>query len=135
RGVHILIEPTASPLAIERLNEITARLFRAHIHVSPMGAPLSRWEGLRLLFGEAYDPQIDFSSAEVVVDLDSNFLGAGPMSIRWSRDFAERRVVDGPADSMSRLYSVESALSITGTMADHRLAIAASRVVTIAAAL
>src|SRR5204863_9338453 len=57
---------------------------------------------------------------------DSDFLGCGPGSLRYARDFAARRRPDQGARAaraalMSRLYAVESMPTSTGARADHRL--------------
>src|SRR5262249_23758360 len=55
--------------------------------------------------------------ADVVVSLESDFLGSGPAMPREVRDFASRR---RGGDAMNRLYVVESTPSLTGARADHR---------------
>jgi molybdopterin-containing oxidoreductase family iron-sulfur binding subunit len=59
----------------------------------------------------------------VIVSLDADFLDQMPGSVRYAREFANRRrVTAGDSTStMNRLYVVESALSTTGSNADHRL--------------
>src|SRR2546427_7083944 len=62
-----------------------------------------------------------FDQADVILALDADFPGSGPGSVRYARDFADRRRVTGPGSTMNRLYAVESMLTNTGAMADHRL--------------
>jgi MoCo/4Fe-4S cofactor protein with predicted Tat translocation signal len=77
--------------------------------------------GAQLAFGAAYQPQYHFDRADVVVALDSDFLGQDALSMAWIRDFARRRHAEPDGGSMNRLYAVESRHSMTGAMADHRL--------------
>ena len=66
----------------------------------------------------------DFSKAKRVLSLDSDFLGhREPNSSVNTKQFMQGRKVLSPKDtkSMNRLYSVESDLTITGGVADHRL--------------
>ncbi|HKB05926.1 MAG TPA: TAT-variant-translocated molybdopterin oxidoreductase, partial [Gemmataceae bacterium] len=104
-------------------------------------------EGARLVYGEAVNTVYDFSKAYRVLSLDCDFLTCLPGSMRYSRDFnklrnthlkekapekkeepkkeghshgdAEGRVPT--AEEMNRLYVVESMLTATGAVADHRL--------------
>src|SRR5206468_930535 len=62
------------------------------------------------------------SRAEAILSLDADFLGAGPFAVRHARQWAARRRTDSPAQTPSRLAMVESQLSVTGSMADDRLA-------------
>ena len=69
-----------------------------------------------------------FDKADVVLSLDADFLACGPGSVRYARDFADRRRVSDEQKTMNRLYAVESTPSLTGAKADHRLPMRASDV-------
>jgi molybdopterin-containing oxidoreductase family iron-sulfur binding subunit len=71
----------------------------------------------------------------VIVTLDSDFLTSGPGCIRYAREFARKRRVEGPESKMNRLYAVESTPTNTGAMADHRLRMRASDIEGFARAL
>jgi len=73
--------------------------------------------------------------ADVIVTLDSDFLTSGPGCIRYARDFARKRRVEGPESKMNRLYAVESTPTNTGAMADYRLRMRASDIENFARAL
>ncbi|HTK75965.1 MAG TPA: hypothetical protein VL371_11950, partial [Gemmataceae bacterium] len=82
--------------------------------------------GAKLAFGRELAPVYRFDRAKVILSIDGNFLMDDPGSVRYARDFARSRGIDGirrPIDSseMARLYAVESTSTITGTKADHRL--------------
>src|SRR5207237_1861376 len=87
--------------------------------------------GTQAAFGEDLRPLSRLSEADVVVALDSDFLGCGPAHLSDVRDFAARR----PPDTMNRLYAVESRLTPTGAKADHRLAVRAGDVAIVARGL
>ena len=78
----------------------------------------------------------DFSKADVIVALDSDFLSQHPAALRHARDFAARRRV-GSAEGaqMSRFYAAEPTPSITGSNADHRLALGGDQILPVASAL
>jgi MoCo/4Fe-4S cofactor protein with predicted Tat translocation signal len=73
--------------------------------------------------------------AKVVVSLDCDFLGGEEEAARWIRDFARSRKIEQPSDPLSRLYTVETLLTLTGANADHRLRLASSQVLAVAAKL
>ena len=59
--------------------------------------------------------------ADVIVCIDADLFGTHPNAVRYAHDFAKRR--DAADGKMNRLYVVESCYTITGAMADHRLAL------------
>jgi len=92
-------------------------------------------EGARTAFREYLQSVYRVDRADVIVTLDSDFMTSGPGSVRYARDFARKRRVEGPASMMNRLYAVESTPTNTGAMADHRLRMRASDVESFARAL
>jgi MoCo/4Fe-4S cofactor protein with predicted Tat translocation signal len=82
----------------------------------------------------------DFSKADRIVSLDCDFVGTdpiGPTGSFFARRKPEGKTYENAPDetTMNRLYCVEAAYSLTGGMADHRLRIAASQVLNVAAQL
>jgi molybdopterin-containing oxidoreductase family iron-sulfur binding subunit len=127
-GFHLLTPPITSP----SLTEIMAGILRDF--------PAATWH--------QYDPVVrpaagaaaaaktstvyHFDKADVVVALDADFLGAGPASVRYSKDFSRRRRITDDNKVMNRLYSIESTPTLTGAKADHRLAVAAGEIENVA---
>src|SRR5690606_22114795 len=66
---------------------------------------------------------------------DDDLLGGGPFALRYAHDFAARRrpSPEGVLEERARLYVVEARLSVTGGMADGRLAVKRSQVGDVAA--
>jgi MoCo/4Fe-4S cofactor protein with predicted Tat translocation signal len=79
-------------------------------------------EGAKLAFGRVVRTQVDLTDANVILSLDSDFLGSHPNSLRLTRQYASRRTPDTADATMNRLYVVETLHSGTGAAADHRLA-------------
>ncbi|MEI7908363.1 MAG: TAT-variant-translocated molybdopterin oxidoreductase [Verrucomicrobiota bacterium] len=80
----------------------------------------------------------DFSKADRIVSLDCDFAGTdpqGPVTAFFDRRKPEGRGYAAAPEvaKMNRLYAVEAAYTLTGGMADHRLRVAPSQVLTIAA--
>jgi MoCo/4Fe-4S cofactor protein with predicted Tat translocation signal len=91
--------------------------------------------GARAVFGQPYQVHYEYDEADVVVALDSDFLGLEAPAPASIKKFSKRRKVTKPGDEMNRLYSVESQFSVTGAMADHRLRSRSSDVAAFAGAL
>jgi molybdopterin-containing oxidoreductase family iron-sulfur binding subunit len=89
----------------------------------------------RALFNANVKPVYKFAKARRILSIDSDFLQSEAGSLGFARDFAKGRRVAKKDDPMNRLYVAESNLSITGTMADHRLRLPSSHMVAFAAAL
>ena len=78
----------------------------------------------------------NFSRVKKVLSLDSDFLGTRePNSTVNTKQFMQGRKVLSSKDTkdMNRLYSVESDLTITGGVADHRLRLSSSQIESFAA--
>ncbi len=65
-------------------------------------------------------PLHDFSAASTMVSFGADFLGSWPNKSLISKQFASTRKLEGGKKEMSRLYSFESNLSLTGSNADYR---------------
>ncbi len=91
--------------------------------------------GIASATGKEYLPSYDYSKADVILSLDSDFLQRDSESITAARGFADGRRVASVKDSMNRLYVIESMFTLTGGMADHRLRVASSEISAFALAL
>ena len=76
--------------------------------------------GVKMAFGRALQPHYHLDKADVVVSLDSDFLGLDSLTILPVKQFSAARRVE-EAGKMNRLYVVEGNFTTTGAMADHRL--------------
>ena len=72
-----------------------------------------------------------------VLSLDCDFMGREPYALANSRNFMSGRKVLKPSDAhkMNRLYSVESDLTLTGGVADHRLRLGSSNCISFSSLL
>ncbi len=138
-GVRLLTGAIGSPALADQIQKFLALYPRARWHVWEPAGRGNAEAGARAAFGQPAEAHYDLAKADIVLALDSDFLTQGPGCVRYARDFADRRRLLGEAREMNRLYVVESTPSLTGAMADHRLALAPSEigalVVELAAAL
>jgi molybdopterin-containing oxidoreductase family iron-sulfur binding subunit len=130
--LRFLLEPTSSPTVNDLRLRILDRFPNARFYsYDPVGSE-SAYRGSKLAFGRSLEAIPDFEKANVVLSLESDFLqGTGP-ALQQVRAFARRR---DPGPNMNRLYAVESTLSVTGMMADHRLRLRSSEIAGFVAAL
>jgi molybdopterin-containing oxidoreductase family iron-sulfur binding subunit len=151
-----LSETRAALAALERLAPARLRILTGTVTSPTLGRtirrvleryPAARWhqyeavgrdavrEGSRIAFDSAVETLYDFRTARVVLSLDADFLVSGRGHLRHARDFMKLRRVRSGSTSMNRLYAVESSPTPTGTLADHRLPLAPSRLAAVATAL
>ncbi|PYT33708.1 MAG: molybdopterin oxidoreductase [Acidobacteria bacterium] len=134
-GIRILTGTVTSPTLGDQVRSLVTRFPKARWHQYEASGRDNVRLGARLAFGESIETRYDFSRADVVLSLDADVLIASPGSLRYARDFADRRRVRGGQARMSRLYMIETSPTATGTLADHRLAIRSVRVPRLAVAL
>jgi molybdopterin-containing oxidoreductase family iron-sulfur binding subunit len=123
-GLRVLMENTTSPSVAGLLDRIRERFPKAGIHHWDAAGMDNVRAGARLAFGRPAHVHYELSKAEVVVTLDADLLTEGAGAVRYARDFAAKRRVVEDDHHMNRLYSVESTPTNTGTLADHRFAMA-----------
>jgi len=128
-SLRILTEPISSPTLTAQLKKFLATM------------PEARWHQWDAVYGAAQDGApaahaiYKLDKADIVVSLDADFLGFGPGSVRYAKDFSSRRRMGTPQDELNRLYVVEPVPTVTGSNADHRLAIKSRDVHAFAAAV
>ncbi|GMV42720.1 MAG: quinol:cytochrome C oxidoreductase [Myxococcales bacterium] len=127
-GVAILVEPVPSPSVWRALSDLLRALPQAALYGWEPARPGNGAAGGALVEAGASLPSYELDKADVILSVDADFLGAEPDAVRHGRQFASRRRVKTPADTMNRLYVVEPNFSVTGAMADHRLRSKGSRV-------
>ena len=132
-GLFFLLEQSSSP-SRQRLQKLVAEKFpRARWFVyEPVDLDVQT-EAAAIAFGQPVKPEYRFDQARRILSLDCDFLGGEQDAHRAIRGFSKNRRTEKSTDDMSRLYVVEGLLTQTGAAADHRLRIAPSQVVAVAA--
>ena len=127
RRIVVLSRESSSPTLLS----LRETLLQSHSNASwmtyrPEGAD-NESEGIAKAFGQRLRPMYHFDQAQVIVSLDSDFLGPTARNGSYSgSSFAESRRLSSGSSDMSRLYVLESTYSTTGAMADHRYRMQAS---------
>ncbi len=128
RGIHVLSEPAISPTLARQRKQLQEKYSELSWHTyEPCNRDNVR-EGARLAFGDDRSAIYRFDRAKVVLSIDSDFLCSGPGAVRYARDFMSRRKVRDDQSEMNRLWCVESTVTPTGSVADHRLPLSPSGV-------
>jgi MoCo/4Fe-4S cofactor protein with predicted Tat translocation signal len=133
-GFAVLAEATTAPT--------TRRLKAKFLKAFPKAAwyeyePLSNdneLAGAKLAFGSPRRVVLQLDKAAAVVSFDADLLGTHPAHTKYASDWSSRRR-SADQGEMNRVHIVESCLSITGTVADERLAARPSRIGALVAAL
>ncbi len=117
-GLAVLTEPSTSPTLARQLGELAKKF------------PKARFYGWSPGVGDELETVRDFDAGAVdlIVSVGSDFLLGLPGSPRYMRQFAARRRVQDGVANPNRLYVLEGTPTITGTMADERLAAPPDRV-------
>jgi MoCo/4Fe-4S cofactor protein with predicted Tat translocation signal len=141
-GLHVLMAPSSSPSQLAAIARMKNGFFpKAKFHFWNALHRDNEVEGSQIAFGKVVATHHDFTKADVVLALDSDFLANDGNSLRSARQWAEgRRAPDAKRlaaanKKLSRLYVAESAYTTTGTAADHRFRIKSSEIANVAFAL
>jgi molybdopterin-containing oxidoreductase family iron-sulfur binding subunit len=121
QGLAILAEPVSSP---------TRNRLRADLQAKFPDLLWAEYDPLAATPAEAaaeasFGPNVrlvpNFSRADIILAIDSDFLNPIETGIGYAQGFAARRNPDQKGAPMNRLYVVENHYTVTGGMADHRL--------------
>ena len=133
-GVGILLDEQRSPTRDRMLKSLKDQFPQVNFYFyEPLGLEQLN-TALAATFADDIILKPAFETADVIVSLDSDFLGI-EQTLEGVHDFSRRRRAHGSADNMNRLYAVENRYTITGGMADHRFRCAASQILTFAVQL
>src|SRR5258708_834768 len=119
-GLRFLTETITSPSLAAQMKSVLTDFPEAKWHqYEPANRDNAR-AGAMMAFGQPVNTIYDFSKADRILSLGSDFLACLPGSLRYARDYAAKRRISGEKADMSRLYVVESTPTTTGANADHR---------------
>lgn len=133
-GLRILVEPFTSPTLMAQLKRLQKAYPEARVHLHDPSGRDSVREGARLAFGTVVNPIYHLDVATRILSLDSDFLVDEPGSVRYSRDYINKRRVtkenlpEIDPEKANRLYVVESTPTLAGANADHRISVKPSAV-------
>ncbi|KAK3582433.1 hypothetical protein CHS0354_023979 [Potamilus streckersoni] len=128
-GLALLMAPFNSPSLKKQLSSFKLFFPKAVVAVyEPFGFENLIASG-KALSGENVLPNYYYENAKVVLSVDADVFSPFELTnVRATKGFSKWRRLETEADSMNRLYVVESGYTITGAMADHRVRLASSQV-------
>ncbi len=126
-GLAILTGVTTSPSLIAQVQGLLKQWPTAKWYVHEPSVNPAIASSARKIAGRGAIITYDLSKADVVVSLDSDFLNEGPACMLYARQFSARRAVEGD-NQRNRFYAVESAPTVSGTLADHRFPVKSGQV-------
>src|SRR6266849_2315264 len=125
-GLRILTNRVTSPTLLAQIDTLLQSFPEAKWYrYEPVDDDAAR-AGAARAFGRPLSAIPRLADARVAVMLDADPIGPGPEQIRFGHDFVSARKSKRALEQASeflRLYAVESAWSLTGANADHRLAL------------
>ncbi|MBU6399480.1 MAG: TAT-variant-translocated molybdopterin oxidoreductase [Verrucomicrobia bacterium] len=134
-GLCFLLERNHSPSRARLQSALSRQLPKARWFVhEPVDFDIHR-QAASQATGKSVTPYWRLDQAKTIVSLDCDFIGTEGDRHRLIRGFAQGRKISQPGDPLSRLYVIESLLTLTGINADHRLRRPSGAVLPLAAQL
>jgi molybdopterin-containing oxidoreductase family iron-sulfur binding subunit len=126
-GLAVLSGVTTSPSLISQMNSLRAQWPAAKWYVHEPSVNPAVGSAARKIAGRNAFVAYDLSKADVIVSLESDFLNSGPAAMVYARQYGSRRVVDN-GQTPNRLYAIESAPTVSGSLADHHFSVRSSEI-------
>ena len=126
KPVYVVSRTVTSPIlkaSIEKFMEAHNATHVVYDPISYSGITKANQES----FGQAVIPSYNFDKADVIVSFGADFLGTWISPTKFTADYSKNRVPTPEKPEMSKHYQIESLLSLTGTNADYRYSIPASK--------
>jgi molybdopterin-containing oxidoreductase family iron-sulfur binding subunit len=139
QGIYFLSETMTSPTLAAQWKQVQTKYPQAKLI---QWEPVNRDAAMaasKAAFGSYTDAQYKLEDADVILSLDADFLGGihFPGHLTLARAYGERHryAPEDASKTLNRLYVVETAATVTGFKAEHRLALKPSDLVALASAL
>jgi MoCo/4Fe-4S cofactor protein with predicted Tat translocation signal len=130
----IVMGAASSPTYLRLLAEVKAAYPQVKFFQYEAVGGEGRTAANKQVFGANVKPFVKLGSAARIFSLDCDFLGVDPVEGEPISAYTKQRSKDTKTADMNRLYVLENRYTLTGGMADHRKALAAS-LIPVAAAL
>jgi Fe-S-cluster-containing dehydrogenase component/anaerobic selenocysteine-containing dehydrogenase len=118
--IAIVTTPLLSPSARSVITDFVAAYPSTRVYMYDMFPEETRRAAWERSYGTDAVPGIAWDRAEVIVSLESDFLGVEGNTVEATRRFAAGRNAVG-GGTTARLYAIEGTMSLTGANADYRL--------------
>ncbi len=126
KSIYLVSRTVTSPITQESIDKFVAAHNAKHVVYDPIS-----YSGIKAAnqesFGMNVVPNYQFDKADVIVSFGADFLGTWISPTRFTADYTKNRVPSPEKPEMSKHIQIESLLSLTGTNADYRYTIPASK--------
>ncbi|HEY7211146.1 MAG TPA: TAT-variant-translocated molybdopterin oxidoreductase [Bryobacteraceae bacterium] len=126
-GLAILSGPMTSPTFLDQMSSLATQFPASKWYVFDPTVNPAVASAAKKIAGRNAFISYDLSKADVIVSLEADFMHVGPAALKYARQFARKRAVDN-GQTPTRLYAIESAPSVSGSLADHRFPVKSSAV-------
>ncbi len=128
RGIKLISNTIVSPFTKKSIADFIQTYSNAEHVVYDAVSSSAMLDAHKSAFGTRALPSYHFDKANVILSLDADFLGTWISPIEYAADFIKGRKVKGTNQKeISRLYAVESAMTLTGSNADNRVVVKPSQ--------
>ncbi len=119
KEIAIITNSITSPTTLKVLDDFKAKFPTTKIYSFELFNDSIKNSAWQKCYGSGTYPLLRWDEAKVILSLESDFLGTEGNRVETSRLFSQNRDVD--SKKFTRLYCVESNLSLTGLNSDYRL--------------
>jgi molybdopterin-containing oxidoreductase family iron-sulfur binding subunit len=130
-GFALLTGVVTSPTLISQLNALRTQwpAMKWYVHEPSVNPAIA--SAAQKIAGRKALITYDLAKADVIVSLESDFLNTGPAALVHARQFSQARSLDRNRPPC-RMYAIESAPTVSGSLADYHLAVKSSAIPSIA---
>ena len=118
--ISIISHKVISPTAAKVISEFQQKYPTNKIYTYELFNESIRNTAWQKCYGVNSFPSIKWQNANIILSLESDFLGTDGNKVETSRLFSEKRNT-GDLNNFNRLYSIEGNLTLTGMNADYRM--------------
>ncbi|MEP7149997.1 MAG: TAT-variant-translocated molybdopterin oxidoreductase, partial [Acidobacteriota bacterium] len=132
-GVRFMTQTVTSPTLLAQFRQLAAELPNAKwVSYEPVNND-NAIAGARMAFGSPVQTIYKYDLADRILTLDKDIFS--DFNVRYMKDYAKKKNLRGGNKEISRLYSIETTMTLTGAKADHRIAVKPSQMAEIAKAV
>lgn len=119
KEIALVTNSITSPTTLKVLDDFKAKFPSTKIYAYELFNDSIKNLAWQKCYGGGSYPLLKWNEAKIILSLESDFLGVEKNRVETARLFSENRDVD--SKKFTRLYCVESNLSLTGLNSDYRL--------------
>ena len=131
-GIRFLTDTVTSPTLQDQFKRLTAELPGAKWYQYEPVNNDNAMAGAKMAFGSPVNTVYKFDAADRILSLDKDIFS--DFNVRYKTDYSKKKNYREDNKQINRLYAVETTLTLTGSKADHRLAVKPSQMPEIAMA-